>query len=447
MIRTRLISFLFAAAALFVGVVAVSAQTQPTHGQVVLQKADGTKIPVADAVVEAYRTDIDRGKMPSAKTNKKGEFTFAGMVPGQRYAIAVSAPGVGPRVQPDVKAGMDNVTITVTEGDGKALTEAEVRQVASQAATSPGGKVSAEEAAKQAELAKKNAEIMKKNEQIQAADATAAKSNTEGQAALKASNWEVALAKFDEGITAVPDYVGSTPIMLAGKMIALKNLGFNQYVAGARETDATARLAKYGAAKDQYHKALTAFEQAMAVLNAAPAATDPKEQTNRTTIKANLFETAIEVHRLMAVAQIDTTRTADAEKVIADYSAFETDAVKKAKAAATLGDIMRNAGDFPKAITAYKAVLEAQPDNNEVMAKLGLSLVGQATTVDPPNKEQMQEGLNYMQKYADTVQVLPTDSKTDQEFKQSVKDTVEYLKNEQKLKPQAPAKTAGRRKT
>ena len=447
MFRTKFFSILFAVASVFAAATVVNAQTQPTHGMVKLQKADGTTVPVADAAVDAYRTDIDKGKMPSTKTNKKGEFTFAGMVPGQRYVIAVSGAGIGPRVQPDVKAGMDNVSITVTEGDGKVLTEAEVRSVVAQAATTPGTNLSAEERAKQAELAKKNEEIKAQNAKIQAGDAIAAKANTEGQAALKALNWELALAKFDEGITAVPDYVGSTPIMLAGKMIALKNLGFNLYVEGAKQTDATARLAKYGNAKEQYYKALTAFDQAMAVLNAAPAATDPKDQANRTAIKGSLFDTAIEVHRLMAVAQVDTTRVADAEKVIADYSAFETDPVKKAKATATLGDIMRNAGDFPKAIASYKSVLEAQPDNNEVMAKLGLSLVGQATTVDPPNKEQMQEGLNYMQKYADTVQILPTDSKTDQEFKQSVKETVEYLKNEQKLKPQAPAKAPSRKKT
>ncbi|HEV8591398.1 MAG TPA: hypothetical protein VGQ55_04780, partial [Pyrinomonadaceae bacterium] len=124
----------------------------------------------------------------------------------------------------------------------------------------------------------------------------------------------------------------------------------------------------------------------------------------------------------------------------------ETDPVKKLKATSTLGDIMRNAADFEKAIASYKAVLDAQPDNTEVMAKLGLSYVGQATTVDPPNKEQMQEGLNYMQKYADTVQILPTDSQTDKDFKQSVKDTVEYLKTEQKLKAQ-PAKAPARKRT
>ena len=75
----------------------------------------------------------------------------------------------------------------------------------------------------------------------------------------------------------------------------------------------------------------------------------------------------------------------------------------------------------------------------EVMASLGLSLVALGTSVDPPNKEQLQEGLNYMSKYADTVQILPNDPQA--AFKQSVKDTVQYLVTDQKLKAQ-PTKAA-----
>jgi hypothetical protein len=90
-------------------------------------------------------------------------------------------------------------------------------------------------------------------------------------------------------------------------------------------------------------------------------------------------------------------------------------------------------------------VLETTPENTEVMASLGLSLVAQGTSVDPPNREQLQEGLNYMQKYADTVAISPSDPPTVQEFKKSVKDTVEYLKTEQKLKAQ-PTKAAPARK-
>jgi tetratricopeptide (TPR) repeat protein len=154
----------------------------------------------------------------------------------------------------------------------------------------------------------------------------------------------------------------------------------------------------------------------------------------------------MEVHRLMAVGQVDTTKTADAEAVIREYLENETDAAKKSKALTTLGDIMRASGEFDKAVAAYKTVLETSPDNNEVMASLGLSLVAQGTSVDPPNRDQLQEGLNYMQKYADTVAILPTDPPTVQEFKKSVKDTVEYLKTEQKLKAQPTKSTPARKK-
>jgi len=196
------------------------------------------------------------------------------------------------------------------------------------------------------------------------------------------------------------------------------------------------KIEKYNAAKKEYGAALAAYTQAVDIVKRAPAATDPKDQQMRKSIMNDLYVNAIEVHRLMAVAQVDTTRTAEAEAMINEYLAQETDAAKKLKMQTTLGDIMRSAGEFDKAVAAYKAVLEAAPDNNEVMASLGLSLVAQGTAVDPPNRDQLQEGLNYMQKYADTVAILPTDSPTVQEFKKSVKDTVEYLKTEQKLKAQ-----------
>jgi predicted TPR repeat methyltransferase len=147
----------------------------------------------------------------------------------------------------------------------------------------------------------------------------------------------------------------------------------------------------------------------------------------------------------MAVSQVDTTHTAEAEALVNEYLAQETDAAKKAKIQTVLGDIMRSAGEFDKAAAAYKVVLETSPDNNEVMASLGLSLVAKAMLVDPPSRDDLQEGLNYMQKYADTVAILPTDSPSVQEFKKSVKDTVEYLKTEQKLKAQ-PTKAAAPKK-
>jgi tetratricopeptide (TPR) repeat protein len=446
MFRKNYLSVFLAALVLFVGVSVAFAQNAPVRGIVKLQKADGSLVPVADAVVEAYRTDIDKGRMPTAKTNKRGEFNFVGFPLGQRYVLAVSGPGIGPRIQPDVKGGMENIEFIVNEGDGRQLTEAEVREAAKGAANAPGGGISADADKKaQADLAAKNAEILEKNKKIQADDETARRANTEGRAALEAKNYDLAIAKFDEGITAVPDYVGSTPILLAGKLLALKSRGFDLYVQGAKSAEASAKIEKYNAAKKEWAAALAAYTQAADVVKKAPAATDPKDQTMRKSIMNDLYANAIEVHRLMAVSQVDTTHTAEAEALVNEYLAQETDAAKKAKIQTVLGDIMRSAGEFDKAAAAYKVVLETSPDNNEVMASLGLSLVAKAMLVDPPSRDDLQEGLNYMQKYADTVAILPTDSPSVQEFKKSVKDTVEYLKTEQKLKAQ-PTKAAAPKK-
>ena len=84
MFRKNYLTVFLAALVVFVGSAAVFAQNAPVRGIVKLQKADGTTEPVVGAVVEAYRTDIDKGKMPSAKTNKRGEFSFVGFPLGQR---------------------------------------------------------------------------------------------------------------------------------------------------------------------------------------------------------------------------------------------------------------------------------------------------------------------------------------------------------------------------
>jgi tetratricopeptide (TPR) repeat protein len=420
---------------------AALAQNAPVRGIVMVQKADGTKEPVAGALVEAFRTDIDKGKMPSAKTNKRGEFNFVGFPLGQRYVLSVSGPGIGPRIQPDIKAGMENVEFLVNEGDGRTLSEAEVREAAKGIAAAPAGGVSEAEKKKQADLEAKNAEIMEKNKKIQEGDEIARRANQEGFAAIQAKNYDLAITKFDEGITAVPDFVGSTPILLAGKVIAHKGRGFDLYVQGAKSAEAAAKLEKYNAAKKEFAAALAAHAQAVDIVKKAPAATDAKDQQMRKSIMSDLYVNTIEVHRLMAVAQVDTTRTAEAEALINEYLAQETDPAKKAKMQTTLGDIMRAASEFDKAAAAYRAVLETSPDNAEVMASLGLTLVAQGFASTPQNRDQLQEGLNYMQKYADTVSIQPTDPPTVQEFKKSVKDTVEYLKTEEKLKAQ-PTKGA-----
>lgn len=448
MFRKKYFTFLLAITLFMaLGATALAQMGGAVRGRVEMMK-DGAKVPVAEATVDAYRNE-GKGKL-SAKTNKKGEFQYAGFMLGQTYTLAVSGPGIRPQVYPKVKSGMEGLVIEVSEGDGRVLTEEEAKSLANQALPAEGEQLTEAQKKEIAELEKKNAEIQAKNDRIKSGDETVKRANTEGKAALDAKDYDLALAKYNEGIEAVPDFVGSTPVLMNGKLVALRSRGYNLYLAGAQSKDPAVRLAKYADAKKEFDEAIKTFEAAMAILKAAGPGTDPNTQKYRSAISHELLMSVVEVYRLEAVGQVNTTRTEEARLHFEEYIAAETDAVKKLKARQNLGDIFRltgysSEGNFDKAIAAYKQVLEAAPDNQEVMAMIGLCFVGLGTSVDPVNKEQLQEGMNYLDKYAQTVQVLPTDTVFQKEFKQSVKDTVEYLKTEN-LKAQKPAATKPGRK-
>ena len=53
------------------------AQVAELRGKVVMQQEDGQKVPLGEAQIDVYRTDI-KGEYKT-KTNKKGEFVFAGV--------------------------------------------------------------------------------------------------------------------------------------------------------------------------------------------------------------------------------------------------------------------------------------------------------------------------------------------------------------------------------
>ena len=56
--------------------VTTSAQVAELRGKVIMQQADGQNVPLGEAQIDVYRTDI-KGSTKT-KTNKKGEFVFAG---------------------------------------------------------------------------------------------------------------------------------------------------------------------------------------------------------------------------------------------------------------------------------------------------------------------------------------------------------------------------------
>jgi tetratricopeptide (TPR) repeat protein len=211
------------------------------------------------------------------------------------------------------------------------------------------------------------------------------------------------------------------------------------YKEGATSTDMTLRKAKYEEANKAYDEALASFQDAMGVISRADAVTDPAEQKRREVVKHDLYAVAAEIHRLKIAGGVDQSKIAEANTVIADYLALETNPEVKVTTQMGVGDMMTRVGDFDKAVAAYRQVLVLKPDHAEAMGRLGLALFAQGAAKSPEDKEMEQEGLNFMQKYIDMSPVSPTDPPAVKELKVSIKESVDYLKA-QKMAPQkAPA--------
>jgi tetratricopeptide (TPR) repeat protein len=255
-----------------------------------------------------------------------------------------------------------------------------------------------------------------------------------GDAAFKAKDYSTAIAKFDEGINADPEFEGSAPVLLNYKGVALKTRGFEAYERSVKGDPAN-KAAELEKAKADFLASMDAYEKGLKVLAAAKAAT-PADQTAYDKSKFNILNNYVESYRLIVKTKADVSKAKDAPPVYEQYFAAETDPARKLAARLTLADLLREAGESEPAIVAYRAVLESAPDNADALAGIGLSLFNVGVSED--NKAKMQEGLNYMTKFADT-------APDTHPLKASVRDAVDYLKTEQKLAPQKVA--APRKKT
>src|SRR6185295_167871 len=187
------------------------AQVGELRGHVWMQQADGQKVPLAEAQIDVFRTDMTAKY--NTKTNKKGEFVFAGLPFIGIYVVAASHPTAKPNWVPGVRAGKDiPCEITVTPGDGKRLTYDEIKAAGGASPNPPassgggnsgGGGESAEAKAKREEMLKKNAEIEAGNKKITEANEIISRTYKAGNeqlglasAASKAGNSDEAVAKY-----------------------------------------------------------------------------------------------------------------------------------------------------------------------------------------------------------------------------------------------------------
>jgi hypothetical protein len=112
------------------------AQVGELRGHVWMQQADGQKVPLENAQIDVFRTDMTAKY--NTKTNKKGEFVFAGLPFIGTYTVAASHPTATPNFVPGVKAGREvPCEITVTPGDGKRLSFDEIKAAGGGSPTPP----------------------------------------------------------------------------------------------------------------------------------------------------------------------------------------------------------------------------------------------------------------------------------------------------------------------
>jgi tetratricopeptide (TPR) repeat protein len=433
--------------------VSTSAQVGELRGHVFMQHADGQKVPLADAQIDVFRTDI-KGEYKT-KTNKKGEFVFAGLPFVGTYTVAASHPTAAPALITGVKVGRDQqADIIVTPGDGKRLTADEIKAnggssnnggatAGTGAGTNSGGNKgnsgeSAEEKAKREELIRKNKEIEEGNRKIGEANAIVNRTFKAGNealvaagAAVKANNSTEAIAKYTEAINQYAEGLAADaeqPALLTNRALALKARGVENYNASIKMTDDAQRQAAIQSAQADFKMASEDSTKAVTLLKAVPTPTDAAEQQRLTANKYAAFSTHAEAMRLYATKG-DPTQADAALVAFKDYISVETDPAKKAKAEIDAAQMLLDAGAADKALAEYQSILATQPDNVE--ANLGAGLAIYATG----DKTKFQDAANYLQHFVD---VAPDSHK----FKQSAKEILTELKNTEKVVPEktAPAK-------
>ena len=427
MFRRYLLGVVALAALFFSTAVLAAAQVGPLRGHVVMKHADGTTVPVAGALIDVYRIDIS-GKYET-KTDKKGEFVFAGLPYTGTYILAASQAGASPDWIPKVKAGQDiDYTLTLTPGDGSRFTLEQLK--AAMAQTSGGGSAqpTAEDKSKRAEMERRNAEIAAANEKTKSANEIVGRTFTAGNAALLAKNYDEAIKQYQEGLAA--DATQSA--LLTNEAAAYKARGVERYNAAVSAKDDTERNTGFEAAKSDFKAAAAASTQATTLIKGSTVPTEASELEHYNRNKLASFSNHAESMRLL-VTKVDATQADAALTAFKDYVAVEPDPAKKEKAQLDAAQMLLDAGAVDKAYTEFHVILETQPNNADANLGAGLSLFASG------DKTKYQDAANYLQHYVD---VAPDTHK----FKSDAKAILAELKNTEKVVPEKTTAPARRRR-
>jgi tetratricopeptide (TPR) repeat protein len=423
--RPYIFASLIAIAILVFSAASAAAQTAPLRGHVVLKQADGTTVKPADVVIDVFRTDISG--VYHTKTDKKGEFVFAGLPFVGRYVVAASMANAAPGFQTGVRVGQDiDYEIVLSPGDGRRLTLEDINKAGSAPPTAGGSKgESAADKAKREEIEKKNEEIKKNNEKAENSNKIVAETFKAGNAALAAKNFEEAVRQYDIGLAADSEQAA----LLTNKAAALKALGVDKYNTAIQSKDEAAKAAGIEAAKGYFKTAAESADKSIELIKNEKVANDPNEQKRHEANKYAALNVRAEAYRLY-VTKGDPTKVDGGVAAFEDYIAAEPDPVKKSKAQFDLAQMLLDAGAGDKAYAEYQKILATQPDDADANLGAGLALFSTG------DKTKYQEAANFLQHFVDKA---PDTHK----YKNDARAILAELKSTENV---VPVKTPARRK-
>jgi len=422
--RSHFITSIAAVAVLLCGAASISAQVGQLRGTVKLVGADGKPAPVDGAVIDVFRTDI-AGEYHT-KSDKGGQWVFAGLPYVGTYIVAISAPGAQANAKGGVKAGREiPVDVILAPGDGKRLTLEQAKAAVGGGSSSPGGgSESASDKAKREELLKRTEELKKENEKNLNINKVVGEAFKAGNAALTAKNYDEAIKQYDTGLAADPEQ----PSLLTNKTLALKARGVERYNAAIQTKDEAARTSGLEVAKADFKAAADAVNRASDLIKKVPAATDPEEQKQQTVNKYATMSARAEAMRLF-VTKADASQADAAAAAFEDYIAVEADAAKKAKAQLDMAQMLLDAGAGDKAFAQFRKILAERPDDPDANLGAGLALFSIG------DKAKYQEAANFLQHFVDK-------AGDDHKFKADAKAILAELKSTENVVPEktAPAR-------
>jgi tetratricopeptide (TPR) repeat protein len=415
----------------------VAAQSGQVLGHITLKQADGTSVPAADAQVDIFRMDLP-GDF-NLKANKKGDFVHAGLPIQGNYTVSVSMPGAQPYFLPNVRSGgAEEIKIELAPGDGKRLTRADIKMIMTRTpgAAPPPGKESSDDKAKREEILKKNAEIEASNKRAESSNAVIDRTFKAGNDALRAKNYDLAIAQYDEGLSADPEHPGA-PALLTNRTVALSARAVDRYNIAVKSADDAAKAAGMEAARKDWQAASESGAKAVTMLKAMPV---PADVAAANAAKLNLYfalQARADATRLFVV-KVDPTKVAQGVTAYEEYIAAEADPVKKTQAQNALAQMLFDANAFDQALVQYQKILETSPDDLNALLRSGQSLFN-IGALNNGDKIKYQEAANYLAKYVE--KAPDTDP-----YKADAKAILDTLKDQANVKPEKLAAPVRRTK-